>query len=131
MQTIKDLPFQLKHCYLVLKKRRYTCPCGKRFFEDYSFLPRYFQRTSRLTAFIAAALHDTASVSSIAERCNVSVSTVNRILDTISFHRPTSPAPFLLMNSKEMQVEKNISVFWWTRSNTLSLIFYLLARRRF
>ena len=89
MQTIKDLPFQLKHCYLVLKKRRYSCPCGKQFFEDYSFLPRYFQRTSRLTAFIAAALHDTASVSSIAERCNVSVSTVNRILDTISFHRPT------------------------------------------
>ena len=89
MQSIKDLPFQLKHCYLVLKKRRYTSPCGKRFFEDYSFLPRYFQRTSRLTAFIVAALHDTASVSSIAERCNVSVSTVNRILDTISFHRPT------------------------------------------
>ena len=89
MQTIKDLPFQLKHCYLVLKKRRYTCSCGKRFYEDYAFLPRYFQRTSRLTAFIAATLHDTASVSSIAERCNVSVSTVNRILDTISFHRPT------------------------------------------
>ena len=89
MQTIKDLPFQLKHCYLVLKKRRYTCSCGKRFYEDYSFLPRYFQRTSRLTAFIAATLHDTASVSSIAEKCNVSVSTVNRILDTISFHRPT------------------------------------------
>ena len=89
MQTIKDLPFQLKHCYLVLKKRRYTCSCGKRFYEDYTFLPRYFQRTSRLTAFIAATLHDTASVSSIAEKCNVSVSTVNRILDTISFHRPT------------------------------------------
>ena len=89
LQTIKDLPFQLKHCYLVLKKRRYTCPCGKRFFENYSFLPRYFQRTARLTAFIAAALHDTASVSSIAGKCNVSISTVNRILDTISFHRPT------------------------------------------
>lgn len=89
MQTIKDLPFQLKHCYLVLKKRRYSCSCGKRFYEDYSFLPRYFQRTSRLTAFIASALHDTAPVSSIAKRCNVSVSTVNRVLDTISFHRPT------------------------------------------
>ena len=32
-----------------------------------------FQRTSRLTAFIASALHDTAPVSSIAKRCNVSV----------------------------------------------------------
>ena len=31
-QTIKDLPFQLKHCYLVLHKRRYVCKCGKRFY---------------------------------------------------------------------------------------------------
>lgn len=50
MQTIKDLPFQLKHCFLILKKHRYICSCGKRFYENYSFLPRYFQRTSRLTA---------------------------------------------------------------------------------
>jgi len=89
MQTIKDLPFQLKHSYLILKKRRYVCSCGKRFYEDYSFLPRYFHRTSRLTAFIAASLHDTISLSSVAKRCNVSTSTVNRILDTISFQRPT------------------------------------------
>lgn len=88
MQTIKDLPFQLKHCFLILKKRRYICSCGKRFYENYSFLPKYFHRTSRLTAFIATALHDTSSVSSIAKRCNVSAATANRILDTISFHRP-------------------------------------------
>ena len=131
MQSIKDLPFQLKHCYLVLKKRRYACSCGKRFYEDYTFLPRYFQRTSRLTAFIAAALHDTASVSAIAERCNVSVSTVNRILDTISFHRPTLSAPFLSMNLKEMRAVKSISAFWRIRSNMLSLTFYLHARRPF
>jgi len=91
MQTIKDLPFQLKHCYLILRKRRYVCSCGKRFYENYSFLPRYFQRSSRLTAFIAASLHETCSVSYIAKKCNVSVSTVNRILDTISFPRPAIP----------------------------------------
>ena len=87
-QTIKDLPFQLKHCYLVLRKRRYICSCGKRFYENYSFLPRYFHRSSRLTAFIADALHDTVSISSVAKKCNVSTSTVNRILDTISFPIP-------------------------------------------
>lgn len=27
LQTIKDLPFQLKHTYLILKKRRYVCSC--------------------------------------------------------------------------------------------------------
>ncbi len=57
-QTIKNLPFQLKHCYLVLRKRRYACKCGKRFYETYGFLPRYFQRTTRLTAFIAFCLHN-------------------------------------------------------------------------
>ena len=91
MQTIKDLPFQLKHCYLILRKRRYACSCGKRFYENYSFLPKYFQRTSRMTAFIANALHDARSVTSVAKICNVSTATVNRILDTISYVRPDIP----------------------------------------
>ena len=89
MQNIKDLPFQTKHCFLVLRKRRYVCSCGKRFYESYDFLPRYFQRTSRLTAFIASELHSTASISSVSERAGVSTSTVGRILDTISFDRRT------------------------------------------
>ena len=91
MQTIKDLPLQFKHCYLVLRKRRYVCSCGKRFYENYSFLPKYFQRTSRMTAFIADALHDTRSITSVAKMCNVSTATVNRILDTISYGRPDIP----------------------------------------
>lgn len=91
MQTIKDLPFQMKHCYLILRKRRYVCSCGKRFYEDYTFIPRYLQRTSRLTAFIADSLHDTRSISSVAKMCNVSTATVNRILDTISFEKPKIP----------------------------------------
>ena len=91
IQTIKDLPFQLKHCYLILRKRRYVCSCGKRFYENYSFLPRYFQRTSRMTAFIADALHDTRSITSVAKACNISTATVNRILDTISYGRPNIP----------------------------------------
>lgn len=91
MQTIKDLPFQMKHCYLILRKRRYVCSCGKRFYEDYTFIPRYLQRTSRLTAFIADSLHDTRSISSVAKMWNVSTATVNRILDTISFEKPKIP----------------------------------------
>lgn len=91
VQTIKDLPFQTKHCYLVLRKRRYACSCGKRFYESYGFLPRYLQRTGRLTAFIADSFHKTTSISSIAEQANVSTSTVNRILDTISFPKPSLP----------------------------------------
>lgn len=87
VQTIKDLPFQMKHCYLVLRKRRYACSCGKRFSESYSFLPKYFQRTSRLTAFIASALHSTTSLKAVSEQTNVSTSTVGKILDSITYGR--------------------------------------------
>ena len=88
MQVIKDLPLQMKHCYLVLRKRRYVCSCGKRFFEKYSFLPKYFHRTSRLTYAIADAFRTTASILDISRRFNVSTATVTRILDTISFPQP-------------------------------------------
>lgn len=89
IQTIHDLPFQLKNTELVLRKRRYLCTsCNKRFYEKYSFLARYQQRTKRLTHMIANELRATASIKSIATRCNVSTATVQRILDTISYHRP-------------------------------------------
>lgn len=87
-QVIKDLPFQLKTCLLVLQKRRYVCSCGKRFYEHYDFLPRYFQRTTRLTHFIAEQLRTTESLKAIAKRTNVSAATVARILDTINYPSP-------------------------------------------
>lgn len=43
LQVIKDLPLQLKHCYLVLNKRQYRCSCRKRFAEKYNFLVRYHE----------------------------------------------------------------------------------------
>lgn len=88
-QTIKDLPFQFKHCYLVLHKRRYVCSCGKKFYETYDFLPRYFQRTNRLTWKIADLLQNASSLKSIAQMTNVSVTTVCRILDSIHYSCPT------------------------------------------
>ena len=61
-QYVKDLPLQEKRCFLGLRKRRYVCSCGKRFLEKYPFLARYQQRTTRLTAYIAAELHSMQSV---------------------------------------------------------------------
>ena len=87
-QTIKDLPFQLKNCYLVLHKRRYVCSCGKKFYESYEFLPRYLHRTKRLTWKIAELLHETVSLKSVAKTSNVSVTTVCRILDSIHYSCP-------------------------------------------
>lgn len=88
-QTIRDLPFQLKDTYLILRKRRYHCTsCNKRFYEKYSFLARYQQRTKRLTYKIADMLRSVESIKSIAARSNVSHATVQRILDTINYHCP-------------------------------------------
>ena len=88
-QAIKDLPLQLKHCYLILRKRRYRCSCGKRFFEKYDFLARYQQRSTRLTKYIVNELRNTVSLKTVAQKANVSTSTVSRILDTIHYTCPT------------------------------------------
>lgn len=92
LQTIKDLPFQLKHTLLVLRKRRYLCSCGKKFYEAYTFIPRYHRRTPRLSYKIIHMLRSTRSIKSVAEETNVSVTTVTRLLDTISYTSPTLPS---------------------------------------
>ena len=51
MQRVKDIPLGRK-TLLYLRKRRYRCLCGKRFFEKNSFLPKYHRVTSRLVAAI-------------------------------------------------------------------------------
>jgi transposase len=90
-QTIKDLPFQLKHTYLVLRKRRYSCSCGKRFLEKYTFLAPYKRRTLRLSYKIIDLLRNLRSMKSVAVDTNVSVSTVSRLLDTINYSSPSIP----------------------------------------
>lgn len=91
LQLIKDLPFQLKHTYLVLRKRRYLCTCGKRIMEKYSFLPKYQRQTLRLSFKIIDLLRNLRSIKSVADEVNVSASTVTRLLDTINYSIPTIP----------------------------------------
>lgn len=91
-QEIKDLPLQLKHSILVLRKRRYLCTCcGKKFMEHYDFLARYQQRTRRLTFKILDLLRSTRSLKSVANELNLSINTVMRVLDTVSYPIPTLP----------------------------------------
>lgn len=90
-QTIKDLPFQMKHAYIILRKRRYACSCGKRFSEKYSFLASYQRRTIRLSYKIIDLLRSTRSIKSVAQETNVSTHTVTRLLDTLSYSAPKLP----------------------------------------
>ena len=85
-QVIKDIPAFGKLVSIVLRKRRYRCKCcGKRFFECNSFLPKYHRMTNRLSAFIIEKLRDGRSFTSVAREVNLSVSTVIRIFDTVSY----------------------------------------------
>ena len=85
VQVIKDIPAFGKKCFIHLKKRRYRCSCGKRFAENNSFLPRYHRMTNRLSAYIIDRLTDVTSFSGIAREVNLSVSTVIRIFDFVSY----------------------------------------------
>ena len=91
-QEIKDVSISGKQTILVLKKRRYRCPnCGKRFFEEIEFLPKYNRNTTRLVAHIIDKLRDERSFTSVAREVNLSISTIIRIFDAVSYPKPELP----------------------------------------
>jgi len=77
LQKIKDIPLA-RDTFLHLRKRRYRCSCGKRFFEENTFLPRYYRVTSRLFAEIIFAFKKVISAKEIGCRFNVSAVTAMR-----------------------------------------------------
>lgn len=84
-QTIKGSPLGAYAILFHYRKRRYVCShCNKRFYEENSFVPRYYRMTSDLIAFIINELKSTHSITDIAKRCNVSPFTVNRLFHYIS-----------------------------------------------
>ena len=88
-QLIRDIPTFGLPVILNYRRRRYRCPhCGKRFYEDIPFFPRYHRMTSRLVAHIIDKLRCECSFTSVAKSMNLSVSTVIRVLDMLSFTPP-------------------------------------------
>ena len=93
MQTIKDVPLA-RDTFLHLRKRRYRCSCGKRFFEKNTFLPRYYRVTSRLVAEIMFAFKKTISAKEISCRYNVSSITAMRYFNL--FNKKLTKLPEVL-----------------------------------
>ncbi len=92
-QKIKEIPAFGKQVLLHLRKRRYRCPaCGKRFYEENSFLPRYHRMTNRLSAYVMKQLTDVRSFTSLAREVNLSVSTIIRIFDLIYYSPSELPS---------------------------------------
>ncbi|MGI6331946.1 MAG: ISL3 family transposase [Zhaonellaceae bacterium] len=91
-QEIKGPPIGHIKLLLHYHKRRYRCSyCGKRFYEPNNFVPKYHRMTYSLEAFILEELRSNHTVKSIANRCNVSVFTINRIFDFISLPKAKLP----------------------------------------
>lgn len=91
LQKIKDIHAFGKLVYINLRKRRYVCKhCGKRFYENIDFLPRYHRMTNRLAAFVVDKLREEHSFSSVAREVKLSVSTVIRIFDHIGYASPNA-----------------------------------------
>ena len=90
IQTIKDVPLA-RDTFLHLRKRRYRCSCGKRFFEKNTFLPRYYRVTSRLVAQIIQEFKKIVPATEIGSRFNVSAVTAMRYF--ICFNKKLKELP--------------------------------------
>ena len=84
-QEIKDIPSFGKKTIIHLHKRRYRCQCGKRFFEDNNFLPRYHRMTNRLSAYIINELSSEVSFTFVAKKVELSTTTVTRVFDYVDY----------------------------------------------
>lgn len=90
-QRIKDIPFG-RRTTLLLRKRRYCCPCcGKRFYEDNSFLGRYCRATKRMIQDIIDSFRKLSPASEIAAHYNISLTTVFRYFDSVNYGHSTLP----------------------------------------
>lgn len=86
MQPVKDCPAFGKQVLLRLRKRRYVCSqCGKRFFEQNTFLPRYYRSTQRMILSVINSFRETVSATHIAAEHNISVSTAIRYFGLVQY----------------------------------------------
>ena len=100
MQTIKDVP-RARTTFLHLRKRRYRCECGKRFFEKNTFLGRYQHATKRAIAAIIAAFGKLVSATEIGSRFNVSGATAMRYFKCVDHKATELPEVLSLDEFKE------------------------------
>ena len=85
-QKVKDIGAFGKGVYLHLRKRRYVCEkCGKRFYEQNSFLPRYYRMTNRKVAQIIEDFCSLTSASEIAKKNDVSAPTAFRCFNVVDY----------------------------------------------
>lgn len=91
-QRIKDISAFGKMTIIYLRKRRHICPfCGKKFYEEVPFLPKYHRMTNRLAAYVISTLKGISSMKSVAIGANISQPTVARIFDNVGYSSKELP----------------------------------------
>ena len=94
-QCVSDMRSQGRRVYLLLRKRRYACPCcNKRFAEQNEFLAKFHRRTKRCIENILKGFQRITSVKQIAEENDVSSTTCWRYFSAI--HPRTRSLPTVL-----------------------------------
>ena len=83
--------FRNKNLFVVLRKRRFVCPCNKHIItEKVNFVAKRCRISNSTFSSILSYLKHTISMSSIARLFNVSVSTVIRYFDKLSYSKLTN-----------------------------------------
>ena len=89
IQKVKDLSAFGKPVVLILRKRRYTCSCGKCFAEPNEFLSKYQRMTRRTIFSMLERLSSVHSYTDTAIEYGVSPNTVIRHFKQIQYAKPT------------------------------------------
>lgn len=81
IQKIQHVSIGKKITFLYLNKRRYYCHhCGKKFYENYSFLQKYFRKSNSVFDNVCLDLKSLKNFKTIAKDNNVSIPTVVRYM---------------------------------------------------
>lgn len=95
VQYFKDAQIFSKDVFISLKKRRYFCPyCHRSFTERNPIIYRYQHFSSRFYALAYKEFQNMQSFKAIANRIGVSVTSIIRWFDLISFSHPRLPTCF-------------------------------------
>lgn len=92
IQTVKDLTVAGTPLTVTIRKRRYVCKeCGSTFTENNPYIKRYSHFPQRLYLEAIKESFSLQSLSSIAKRLGVSVTSIIRWFDSINYPRPQLP----------------------------------------
>jgi transposase len=87
LQKVQHLKVFERTAYLFYRKRRYSCPCGKRFAEDNKFVQRYQRHTVEWNQALGLRVIQGKNFKDTARQFRTSQATVIRRFDHISASR--------------------------------------------